>query len=87
MAGSHDVTNRSSCWPARLIIRNDIVFIECTIHNTVIRFYRLTGRFKFEIPAYTIKYFRLNDFWITLYMKWGSYDKVEEPTVINKLMA
>jgi hypothetical protein len=30
------------------IVRNEILHIQCTTHNAVILFYKLTGRFKSE---------------------------------------
>jgi hypothetical protein len=30
------------------IVRNEILHVQCTTHNAVIPFYKLTGWFKFE---------------------------------------
>jgi hypothetical protein len=54
-------------------VRNGILYVQCTIHNTGIAFYKLTA---LNILVYTTEYFRLTGFWTTLHimdLKYLSY--------------
>jgi hypothetical protein len=56
------------------IVPNETLYVQCTTHNAVIPFYRLSGRF--NIPVNTKECFRLTDFWGTLYLKDMTFRKM-----------
>jgi hypothetical protein len=49
------------------IVQNDILHVQCTTHNAVIPFCKLTDRFKCEHPVNATECFWLADFWPTLH--------------------